>query len=171
MWTFPNILSLLRAPLAFLLLIPDTGVRLCVIVLAMITDALDGYLARTLRCVSPIGTIVDPLMDRFFVLFALGIFLTEHHLTSDQILAMISRDMAICLFGLYLGVSGTWGYYRFQAIWCGKITTTLQFLVLIALTQGYPVPQYVFSGFVVLGMLALGELALIYRHTVAKRIS
>jgi len=124
----------------------------------MITDSIDGYLARRYHSTSRLGAILDPAMDKFFVIFALSVFLGEGKLELWELGAMLSRDVALCLFGIYLSLSGYWQSYEFRAIRWGKITTALQFLVLIGFTFGIIFPWYLYFTFVVFGALALYEL-------------
>ncbi len=158
MLNLSNSLSLLRAPLAFFFLFENTTLRLVAIILAMITDSIDGYLARRTHSVSRFGAILDPAMDKFFVIFALCIFLSEGRLHSWEVCAMISRDFALCLFGIYLSVSGYWQSYEFRSIRWGKITTALQFLILIGLTFQILFPWYLYSAFILFAILAFIEL-------------
>lgn len=158
MLNLSNSLSLLRAPLALLFLLDDPTLRMISILLAMISDSVDGYLARRYHSTSRLGAILDPAMDKFFVVFALSVFLGEGKLELWQLGAMLSRDVALCLFGIYLSLSGHWQSYEFRAIRWGKITTALQFLVLIGLTFGIVFPWYLYFTFVVFGALALYEL-------------
>ena len=158
MLNLSNSLSLLRAPLALLFLFESTTVRLIAILLAMLTDSIDGYLARKWHTTTRFGAVLDPAMDKFFVVFCLGILLSENRLLPWQGLMMISRDFALCLFGLYLSLAGLWQSYEFRAIRWGKITTALQFIVMIALTLGFSIPWYLYGAFVVFAGLALIEL-------------
>jgi CDP-diacylglycerol--glycerol-3-phosphate 3-phosphatidyltransferase len=167
MWNLSNSLSLLRAPLACLFLFESTALRLTAIVLAMVTDIVDGYLARRNRTATRLGAILDPAMDKFFVLFALIIFSLENRLEAWQAATMLSRDFALCLFGMYLSWSGHWQSFAFRAIRWGKITTALQFTVLIGLTLGTTFPWYLYTTFVLFGLLALHEL-LQYKSLLSK---
>ncbi len=158
MLTLSNSLSFLRAPLAFLFLFENTTLRIVAIVLAMFTDSIDGYLARRRKAVTRFGAILDPAMDKLFVLFTLSVLFSESRLEVWQGCAMISRDFFLCLFGLYLSLSGYWRSYKFTAIRWGKVTTALQFLVLIGLTLGVSFPSSFYGIFIVFGMLAFIEL-------------
>lgn len=158
MLSLSNSLSFLRAPLAFLFLIEDTTLRILAIVLAMLTDSIDGYLARRRKAVTRFGAILDPAMDKFFVLFALTVLLTEGRLEIWQSCSMISRDFFVCIFGIYLSLSGHWESYKFTSIRWGKVTTALQFIVLIGLTIGIKFPSYLYCIFILFGMLAFIEL-------------
>ena len=164
----PNALSLLRLPLAILLWNSSIVVRGVTILLAMLTDILDGFFARRYGWVSQSGTLIDPLMDRVFVLSALSIFLIENKLNTYEVVAMASRDIAICVFGVYLAFSGYWNRYRFQAMWCGKITTSLQFMVLFGVIGGWEIPAIVYTLFIVLGFLAFIELGLVLSTVLSK---
>lgn len=158
MLNLSNSLSLLRAPLAFLFLVENTTLRLVAIILAMLTDSVDGYLARKYQGTTRFGAILDPAMDKFFVFFALIIFVIEKKFVLWQAGAMISRDFALCLFGIYLSISGYWQSYEFRAIRWGKISTALQFFVLIGLTLNVSFSWHIYSVFILFGILALIEL-------------
>jgi len=159
-----NLLSLLRIPLAFVLMIDLSFYRALAIGLAMMTDGLDGYLARRFKMTSQVGAFLDPLTDKFFVFFAMGIFIYEGNLQIWQAVAMLSRDIAVAIFGCYLALKGSWSYFPFQSIWSGKLTTLIQFIVLFAVTFHFPLANYTFFSFIILGVFALIEL---YRIEVA----
>jgi len=165
MLSLSNSLSFLRAPLAFLFLIDNVTLRIVAIVLAMLTDSIDGYLARRRKAVTRFGAILDPAMDKFFVLFTLSILFFEGKMQLWEGSAMISRDFFLCLFGLYLSLSGYWESYKLTAIRWGKVTTALQFLVLIGLTLGMTFPGYFYCIFILFGMLAFAELWQIRKAT------
>ncbi|MEN9343761.1 MAG: cDP-diacylglycerol--glycerol-3-phosphate 3-phosphatidyltransferase [Chlamydiota bacterium] len=158
MWTVSNILSLLRAPLALLFLTTGVSYRVLAILLAMLTDGFDGYLARKRGATTRLGAVLDPAMDKFFVVFALVVFFMEGKIELWEGCAMIARDFFLCVFGLYLSFSGVWESYKVTAIRWGKISTALQFIVLMVLTLGYSIPSYLYTVFIVLGLLAFIEL-------------
>lgn len=165
--TLPNILTSLRFPLAFCFLSDNLSVRVAALLLAMVSDCLDGYLARKFGHTSQLGAMLDPIADKFFTFFLLVVFFTENRISIGEVAALLSRDFAVALFALYLGLTGGWATYKLRPFWCGKLSTTLQFFVLIALTFGAVIPSYVYGIFIILGVLALGELTLI-RQSSAK---
>lgn len=158
MLSLSNGLSFLRAPLALLFLVESTGWRLTAILLAMITDSIDGFLARRYGSTSQFGAILDPAMDKFFVIFGLGVLLMEGQLEIWQACAMLSRDFFLCVFGIVLSLSGDWDAYKCRAIRWGKVTTALQFVVLIGLSLHFIFPWYLYSLFILFGALAFLEL-------------
>lgn len=160
LFTVSNSLSLLRGPLALLFFFDSILLRSCALFCAISTDILDGYLARRLNGTSRIGAVLDPLMDKLFVFFAISIFLYEEKILLWQAISLLSRDFAILLFGLYLFFKKRWVSFRIRSIWTGKVTTTLQFLTLAALIIHLILPNYWFAAFILLGVLAFLELFL-----------
>ncbi len=158
MFSLSNGLSFLRAPLAFLFLFESTSIRILAILLAMLTDSIDGHLARRRKSVTRFGAILDPAMDKFFVFFALTVLCIESKLVVWQACAMISRDFFLLGFGIYLSAVGLWQSYRFRSIRWGKVTTALQFLILIGLTCNVHFSSFVYAIFILFGWLAFLEL-------------
>ncbi|HET9421105.1 MAG TPA: CDP-alcohol phosphatidyltransferase family protein [Nocardioides sp.] len=82
-WTLPNLLSALRlagVPLfLWLVLGPEEDAwALVVLMVAGITDFLDGWLARKLNQQTVVGQILDPVADRLYILaVVLGLALRE----------------------------------------------------------------------------------------------
>lgn len=153
-----NALSLLRLPLSFLFLIDSIAIRITAVILAMLTDVIDGYLARRFQFTSRFGAILDPLMDKFFVYFSLTILFLEARLLPWQFAALLSRDFFLILFGIYLLFARLFKTYRFGSILWGKISTACQFAVLIALIIGFPIPSITYALFILFGALAFVEL-------------
>ncbi len=158
MLSLSNGLSFLRAPLALLFLVDSITWRVVAIVLAMITDSVDGYLARRYRSASQFGAILDPAMDKFFVFFGLGVLLMEDRLELWQAGAMLSRDFFLCIFAIYLSLKGNLQAYQYRAIRWGKVTTASQFLLLIGLSLHLSFPWFIYLLFIFLGCLAFFEL-------------
>ncbi len=153
-----NGLSLLRGPLAFLFLVDSTALRMTAVVLAMITDFTDGFLARRFKYSSKLGAILDPAMDKFFVYFVLGVFFMEGSITLPHAALMVSRDLALCVFAIILKLKGAWQAYTCRPVRWGKITTTMQFGIIIALTLGVQLAPYVYWAFALVGIFVLIEL-------------
>ncbi len=158
MITASNSLSFIRAPLAFLFLQDNSTLRIVAILLAMFTDSIDGYIARRNQSDSRFGAILDPAMDKFFVYFALAALFLEGKLAPWEVAAMLSRDAFLCLYGFIMLTTGRWKTIVFRAIRWGKITTALQFIVLIGIVLGASFPWVVFASFAVMGWLAFLEL-------------
>lgn len=158
MFNLPNMISLCRIPLAFIFLSDDSFYRTLALFLAMLSDVVDGFIARYYRQTSPFGAIIDPIADKFFVFFVLAVLIGENRLSVTEAATMFCRDLSLLLFGAYLMINGRWATYVFRSIWFGKITTTLQFVFILALIYGVAIPSNGFFCFILLGICALGEL-------------
>lgn len=150
-------LSFSRIPLAALLLVDSPFWRIFAILAAMSSDVLDGYLARRHGATSRLGTLLDPLTDKFFALFALGIFFYEAKISSLEALAFLSRDLFLIAFTLYLFLTRNWGRYKVRALTWGKVSTSFQFIVLIVLAAGLSIPSLSYSIFVAFGALSFRD--------------
>lgn len=157
-FSLSNALTLLRAPLAFCFLSENVSLRISALILAMLTDFMDGYIARKNQTTSQFGAVLDPLMDKFFVFFVLSILFTEDKIKLWQACAMLSRDFFLCLFAIYLSLGKLWNTYKYKSIQWGKISTFLQFILLLGLTVGYTFPNIIFILFIITGSLAFIQL-------------
>lgn len=168
MFTASNALSLLRAPLAFLFLIDRIDVRICVLCTAMLTDIIDGYLARLYKTETRVGAVLDPVMDKFFVFFVVSCLLIEAKLNTFEAVAMISRDIALVIFGLYLLWQNRFKVYNFRAIIWGKVTTALQFFVIFFSILQVNITIVPFLLFIFFSCFALVELFLTLKTNIEK---
>ncbi|MCF7806344.1 MAG: CDP-alcohol phosphatidyltransferase family protein [Simkaniaceae bacterium] len=147
-----------RAPLAFLFLLDNTAIRLSAVILAMLTDSIDGWLARRYRYTSRFGAVLDPVMDKFFIYFILTILWLEHSIATWCALAMISRDFSLVIFAIYLIATRQLKACDFRAIIWGKVSTALQFATTICILIGWKIPNNFYFVFIFLSIFALIEL-------------
>lgn len=158
MLNLSNVISISRAGFALAFLQDNVVIRLLAIILAMASDFLDGFLARKQGTTTQFGAILDPIMDKFFVFFAGGVIYIEGGLEAWQLICLISRDLSLCLFGLFLGLVKGWKGYECKAIWWGKISTAAQFFILIGLVIHFVFPSPIYMLFVLMAAFAFIEL-------------
>jgi CDP-diacylglycerol--glycerol-3-phosphate 3-phosphatidyltransferase len=158
MLTLSNSISLLRAPLAFLFLFPSVKVRVVAVILAMITDCIDGYFARKFKSVTFFGKILDPLMDKFFVYVVIAILFFDKTLSNLGLFALLTRDLAVFLYVISTIAIYGWKGLLFKPAYSSKLTTAFQLLIFIALILGYTPPNLLYFGFIFLGPIIYIEL-------------
>jgi CDP-diacylglycerol--glycerol-3-phosphate 3-phosphatidyltransferase/cardiolipin synthase len=131
--TVPNVLSLSRLGLAAVFVVVQEPLyRFGVLVLAALTDFLDGWFARRANLTSRWGALLDPITDRIFVFTAVCVFLFERQLTTLQYFVLIFRDIMTAI-GFLVAKSVSWlRPITFRARLAGKLVTTLQLATLIA---------------------------------------
>ena len=135
--TTPNILSFFRLALvpvflAFVVSGQD-ALALGVLVVASITDFLDGYLARRLNQVSRLGQLLDPAADRLYI-FAALIGLAWRDVIPWWLMAVIvARDVMLAVLGIILA---NHGYGPLPVHHLGKVATFSLFWALHLLMLG-----------------------------------
>ncbi|HXF28836.1 MAG TPA: CDP-alcohol phosphatidyltransferase family protein [Chlamydiales bacterium] len=159
----PTILSFLRFPLALLLFIQDPIIRLLAIIAALVTDVLDGFLARRWKATSKLGTLIDPASDKCFVMLALWVFFHEGRLQPGQLIAFLGRDISLLLFSCWLWLKGDWKSYTIASFFCGKVVTAMQFITLIGLCLDWPIPSIFFIVMALFGAASFAELVVRHR--------
>jgi cardiolipin synthase len=130
----PNLLTLLRLfilPfLAIEILDNNYPAAFALFVLAGITDALDGLLARWLSQKTTLGQYLDPIADKL-LLSTLFIVLTHTGLIPRYVTVLVfSRDLGILLISTLLFATGTLRDFRPSLL--GKLNTLVQILGVIS---------------------------------------
>lgn len=111
-------------------------VTLGVFLVAVITDVVDGYVARTFRQKTRAGAILDPLADKFLLMNA---YLWLNHIGSFEglqfpiwlIVAVISRDAILILGAMIIQLVNGEVNVR-PNVW-GKLTAFLQVMCVLGL--------------------------------------
>jgi CDP-diacylglycerol--glycerol-3-phosphate 3-phosphatidyltransferase/cardiolipin synthase len=95
LWRAPNLVSLLRIPLAiaFPFVAGSPPAAVAVLGLAGATDVLDGLLARRLGAVTALGAVIDPVADKIFALSAMGSLLALQRLPWWGVPALLAREL------------------------------------------------------------------------------
>lgn len=131
----PNILSLIRFPLAVGFMATETtGVRLALLGMASASDLLDGWLARRFGRTTRAGALLDPVADKVFMLAAFTAFFVHGEITTGQWAVLLTRDIAIATGAVVAWLVPGLTPSAFQARMSGKIVTVLQLAAILALT-------------------------------------
>lgn len=95
----PNLLTILRLALLpfFLCFLVGGryGMALTIFLLGSITDALDGFVARKLHQVTELGKLLDPIVDKIFILSSFTAFYLLDLLPLWFFLIIIVKDLTI----------------------------------------------------------------------------
>lgn len=133
MLTYANQMTILRIaaiPFFVLLLVyGHTGAAVAVFVLAGVTDALDGLIARKLKQRTSLGSFLDPMADKLlmtaaFITLTVPSVPVKAHIPAWLTILSISRDLLIAMFSLllYLRLQVS----KFPPSLLGKWTTGIQ---------------------------------------------
>ncbi len=133
----PNKITLFRAcmiPFFVVCLLVDTipghtYLAAAIFILASLSDALDGYLARKYHLVTNFGKFMDPLADKLLVCAALICFVGLGLVPAWIIIVIISREFIISGFRLIASDNGV----VIAASYWGKLKTTAQMVMCVLL--------------------------------------
>jgi CDP-diacylglycerol---glycerol-3-phosphate 3-phosphatidyltransferase len=140
----PNVLTVIRillVPVLVVALLEKTsdGDLLAAIVFAVasLTDAIDGYLARSRNSVTTFGKLMDPIADKLLIIAALIALVSLNRVAAWVAMVIIAREFAVTVLRV---AAGTQQGIVISASSLGKLKTAAQVamvLVLIAV-HGHP---------------------------------
>ncbi|WP_343208896.1 CDP-diacylglycerol--glycerol-3-phosphate 3-phosphatidyltransferase [Anaerolentibacter hominis] len=113
-------------------------VAAAIFIIACLTDALDGHLARKNHLVTNFGKFMDPLADKLLVCSALICFAAQNLVPAWIIIVIISREFIISGFRLVASDSGI----VIAASYWGKFKTTAQMIMAILLIVHFENPIF-----------------------------
>ena len=136
-FSLPNLLSLSRIPLAFLIIAPlkpEWKYLFCG--LAILSDFLDGYLAKKFNQTSKFGAILDPATDKIFVLTIVIASFVQLSLPIYWIFLIFIRDIFSSTGFAMIKLFKIKRSAEIKARLAGKIVTVLQFLLIVFFLSG-----------------------------------
>lgn len=148
-WNLPNMLSLFRVILVpvilvFLTLRGQLGyimglnvgdcIAAVVFIIASITDAVDGYIARKRNIVTNLGKFIDPLADKILVIAVLTALVELHRFPAWMVVVIISREFIVSGLRMVAASEGV----VIAASKGGKLKTVTQIIGIILLLFNIP---------------------------------
>src|SRR5216683_108845 len=141
-WTVPNQITLLRLGFLpiFLILISYEQYRwaLAVLVIAGLSDGIDGLLARRLNQRSSLGAYLDPIADKLLLSSSFVILAFKKKIAWWLTIMVLSRDVLLLTVAIVIILIA--GYRAFPPSILGKFTTAFQIILVFAivLAEAYP---------------------------------
>ena len=135
----PNKLTLFRIflipifILVMLLNIPNNFLIACIIfIIASITDAMDGHIARKYNLVTDFGKFMDPLADKLLVISALTCMIEVGLVASWMVIIIVARELTVSILRAIAAADGK----VIAASGGGKLKTISQMVAIIVLLLG-----------------------------------
>jgi CDP-diacylglycerol--glycerol-3-phosphate 3-phosphatidyltransferase len=142
----PNVLTVVRillVPVLVVALLGETehGDLLAAVVFAAasLTDAIDGYLARSRNSITTFGKLMDPVADKLLVVAALVSLVSLGRLPAWVAMVIIARELAVTLTRMAATAQGV----VVPAAGWGKIKTIVQVAAIFFLIAFDPTPVWV----------------------------
>lgn len=131
-YNIPNLLSFSRALIGFLVALffeyLSSPTVFVLVVFGVVSDLLDGYLARIMHCQSNFGAQLDPLCDAFFVMGLMLYVLQINHLSLVYFLVLLIRYLVIASYHYDLMQCG---HDNLASLWTGKWSSGLVMACLV----------------------------------------
>jgi CDP-diacylglycerol--glycerol-3-phosphate 3-phosphatidyltransferase len=148
--TIPNIITTIRIiliPIFLVILLTEMEgkeiIGFVIFVLASISDALDGYIARKYNQITSLGKFLDPLADKLLVAAALLALVYLQVVETWVAAIIILREIIITGFRFYFLVQDN----VFSASWLAKKKTLFQVIAIsiLILYPKLPQPDFFFT--------------------------
>jgi CDP-diacylglycerol--glycerol-3-phosphate 3-phosphatidyltransferase len=124
----PVIVGIFYLPDAWLSAHLKNVVACWLFVLAAVTDAFDGYIARRYGMVSRLGAFLDPVADKLMVCAALIVLLTLGRIDEFVALVIIGREIAVSALREWMAQIGKSASVAVNSL--GKIKTIAQMVAI-----------------------------------------
>jgi CDP-diacylglycerol---glycerol-3-phosphate 3-phosphatidyltransferase len=124
----PNLLTVLRillVPVLVVALVNETSsdwLAAGVFAAASLTDAIDGYIARSRRQITTFGKLMDPVADKLLIIAALVVLLSLDRIPAWIVMVIIAREFAVTVTRMAATGQGV----IISANWWGKAKTIVQ---------------------------------------------
>src|SRR6202158_5228537 len=176
-WTVPNQITLLRLGFLpiFLILITYEDYRwaLAVLVVAGLSDGIDGLLARKLNQRSSLGAYLDPIADKLLLSSSFVILAMEKQIAWWLTINVLSRDILILVVAAVIIL--IFGYRPFPPSILGKLTTMFQIILVFTVVLSASYPRVPLAGTHAVLIYVVATLAIIsgfhYSVSIARRLS
>jgi cardiolipin synthase (CMP-forming) len=176
-WTVPNQITLLRLGFLpfFLILISYEHYRwaLAVLVVAGLSDGIDGLLARKLNQRSSLGAYLDPIADKLLLSSSFVILAFKKEIAWWLTIIVLSRDVLILIVAAVIIL--IWGYRPFPPSLLGKGTTMFQIILVFTVVLGAAYPNALLAGIDQVLIYLVAVLATVsgfhYSFSIARRLS
>jgi cardiolipin synthase len=132
-FTVPNQLTFLRLgflPFFIVLVIYERYAwALLILVLAALTDGMDGLLARSLNQKTALGAYLDPIADKLLLSSSFVVLALSRQIPWWLTIMVLGRDVLILVSAMVILL--VTGYKKFPPSVYGKITTGVQILLVL----------------------------------------
>jgi CDP-diacylglycerol--glycerol-3-phosphate 3-phosphatidyltransferase len=137
----PNVLTVVRillVPVLIVALLEKTGggdlLAAVVFAIASLTDAIDGYLARSRNWETTFGKLMDPIADKLLIVAALIALVSLSRLEAWVAMVIICREIAVTVLRVAAG-AGQGSVIGASSL--GKLKTAFQVaMVMVLITAG-----------------------------------
>jgi cardiolipin synthase len=142
-YTLANLVSVIRLmsiPVFLYLVVQDRLLpAFILLVAAVLTDFVDGWIARSMNQITKLGQFLDPFADRLFIAATVIALAIQDVVPWWLVIAVMSRDALLGVGGL---VMSRYGHGTLPVKWWGKVATFGMLFVLPLFLLAKMVEEY-----------------------------
>ena len=169
MKNLPNLITVIRiflVPLFVILVVYHYELyALCIFIVAGLSDALDGFIARTWNLKTRVGTYLDPIADKLLLMSSFITLALLMKMPLWIMIIIISRDIILGITGLILLNFIDIRSYHIRPSMLGKITTVLQILTVLLVLLGKQGPLFTATLWITAFATVASGLHYVYRES------
>jgi CDP-diacylglycerol--glycerol-3-phosphate 3-phosphatidyltransferase len=115
-------------------------IALAIFIVMALSDALDGYLARSKNQATRLGAFLDPMADKLLIISACILLASQRfavpgfQLPLEVVILILSKDILVCLG--FITVYFLTGQARISTVWAGKLATFMQLVMVASILIG-----------------------------------
>ena len=150
-----NSLTIGRLILGLLFPLLPSAWKLPSMVVGALSDLFDGALSRQFHATSEFGKVLDPIADKIFVLGVVASLVWDGQIALWQIVSIALRDIAVVVVGgTVILLRGRKSLATMSPTITGKVTTALQFILLIQVAYAGSPNLWLFTATVIVSGIA-----------------
>ena len=127
----PNLLTIFRfilIPIMFYFVLVDNYLLAVIfLILSGLTDVLDGFIARKFNFITDLGTLLDPLADKFTQIALLLVLVLQGIIPLWILLVLLAKELLMISGASFLFEKET---IAIPSRWYGKLTTVLIYIAI-----------------------------------------
>lgn len=163
-FTIPNILSVIRLILvpvfAWLYIFEENYFQAGIVLLiSILTDFLDGFIARRFDLITDLGKVLDPIADKLTQLVVLFALITNFPLMIYPFLLLLIKEIVSGVFRLFV-------IYRTETVegaqWHGKVSTFFIFFTSLVHVFWGNIPEQISNTLIIITLVAMVISFLLY---------
>lgn len=171
MWNVPNMLTMCRFLLIpvywFVFAAGYIKSAFCILLLAGLTDVLDGYIARKRGQMTSLGSMLDPLADKMMMITVIVSLVISRLISWEAAAAMFLRDAGMIVGSAFFHFRGK---RTVPANVLGKLTTVLYYIAVCMLVFQMPYAQLYLWFVITVSFVASAIYIMQFAHLNSKQI-
>jgi len=139
-------------------------ITLSILFIALLSDLLDGYVARRTNSVTEEGAIVDSVADKIMIGSTVIALFLKYDISLLDLFFILIRDIVVGAGAIFIFLFGDWKKFDVHSKYSGKLVTFFQgAVILLVLLRFKYVPIFIWFVFI-LGLICIVDYFFLQRE-------